>query len=168
MARSVRNTERRVSPKSMIMTSAILRFPHDRLATFTCSFGAADISAYEVVGTKGTLRLDPAYELAEALKHDLRLNGKTAVRTFGKRDQFAPELLYFSDCVLNGRDPEPSGVEGLADVRIIRALYRSAQIGKPVRLRPFEHRRRPTLKQEIRRPPVSKRSLVHAAPPSIQ
>src|SRR5678815_1235312 len=31
------------------MTSAVLRFPEDRLATFTSSFGAGDTSEYEVV-----------------------------------------------------------------------------------------------------------------------
>ena len=46
----------------------------------------------------------------------------------------APELMHFSDCVMTGRDPQPSGREGLADVRIIRALYRSARTGRPVRL----------------------------------
>lgn len=33
------------------MTSAILRFPKDRLAAFTLSFGGAKVSTYQVVGT---------------------------------------------------------------------------------------------------------------------
>src|SRR5262249_33982730 len=49
------------------MTSAILRFPDDRLASFTCSFGAASVSTYRVVGTKGTLCVNPAYEFAGEL-----------------------------------------------------------------------------------------------------
>jgi len=40
--------------------TAALRFSDDRLATFSCSFGAADASTYQVVGTKGYLRADPA------------------------------------------------------------------------------------------------------------
>ena len=47
------------------MTSAILRFPGERLAPFTCSFGAADVASYRIVGTKGDLRVEPAYEYAE-------------------------------------------------------------------------------------------------------
>ena len=48
------------------MTSAILRFPgRERLASFTCSFGAADVSSYRVVGTEGHLIMDPAYEYAD-------------------------------------------------------------------------------------------------------
>ncbi len=116
------------------MTSAVLRFPKERLAAFTCSFGASDVSAYQVVGTKGDVRVDPAYEYAMALKSVVTVDGEKRIREYAKRDQFAPELLHFSDCVLTGRDPQPGGREGLADVRIIRALYRSAKTGRPVRL----------------------------------
>jgi glucose-fructose oxidoreductase len=144
-------------------TSAILRFPgRERLALFTCSFGAADVSTYRVVGTKGDLVMDPAYEYAAELKQRITLNGRTRERTFPKRDQFAPELLAFSECILTGAAPEPSGWEGLADVRVIRALYRSADTGQPVTLEPFDKDEdRPSLDQEIRRPPVSKPELVN-------
>jgi len=94
------------------MTSAILRFPDERLASFTSSFGASDVSAYQIVGAEGDLRVDPAYEFAGDLKHRLTIKGKTRDPTFPKRDQFAPELLYFSDCVIDGQEPEPSGREG--------------------------------------------------------
>jgi glucose-fructose oxidoreductase len=144
------------------MTSAVLRFPKDRLAAFTCSFGAADAGWYQVVGTKGDVRVDPAYEYAEGLKSTTTIDGKKRSREYAKRDQFAPELLHFSDCVLDGRDPQPSGREGLADVRIIRALYRSARTGRPVRLGRYQAPRRPTLALEERRPAVRKPKLVKA------
>lgn len=143
------------------MTAATLRFPKERLASFTCSFGAADLSDYKVVGTRGELRVEPAYEYVGELKHRLTVKGKTRERTFPAGDQFAPELIYFSNCILNDVEPEPSGVEGLADVRIIRALYHSAETGQPVRLEPFTKRRRPETSQEIRRPPVKKPELVN-------
>jgi glucose-fructose oxidoreductase len=146
--------------------SCMLRFPHERLATFTCSFGAADVSEYRLVGTKGDLAVEPAYEYAMALQHRLSLDGEVKERRFAKRDQFAPELLYFSDCVLKNQDPEPSADEGLADVRVIRALYQSAESGRPVELAPFEKRARQSLEQEIRRPPVDKPQTVHAQAPS--
>jgi len=68
--------------------------------------------------------------------------------------------------VRSGKNPEPSGREGLADVRIIRALYRSAKEGRAIDLSAFEKRRRPTLEQEVRRPPVRMPELVRATPPS--
>ncbi len=146
--------------------SATLRFPNERLASFTASFGAAKVSEYRLAGTKGDLAVEPAYDYARPLKHRLTLEGETRERRFAKRDQFAPELLYFSDCVLQNRAPEPGGDEGLADVRIIRALYRSAESGQPVRLAPFAKRERPSLEQEIRRPPVDKPEVIHARAPS--
>jgi glucose-fructose oxidoreductase len=146
-------------------TTAVLRFPGDRLATFTSAFGAADVSAWTVVGTEGSVCVDPAFEFAGELGWELTVGERTRRRTFPKRDQFAPELLYFSDCVLRGRTPEPDGREGLADVRVIEALYRSAREGRPVALREIEEPRHPSPSQERRRPPVREPELVNAEPP---
>lgn len=148
------------------MASAILRFPGERLASFTCSFGAADVSAYRIVGTEGSLLVEPAYEYAGSLKHRLTIGSRTTEKTFPKRDQFAPELLHFSDCVIEGRSPEPSGLEGLIDVGIIEALYRSAKSGEPEPFTRIDRSRRPGMKQEMKKPPVRKPKLVHATSPS--
>jgi glucose-fructose oxidoreductase len=164
-ATAANNGDRRFSEIEE-MATAVLRFPNERLASFTCSFGATDVSAYRLVGTKGHLRLDPAYEYAEALSQELTVNGRRTRRSFPKRDQFAPALLYFSDCVLQDREPEPSGWEGLADVRVIEAVYRSMAFGEVVELPSMEKRRRPSMRQEIRRPPVSRPPLVRARAPS--
>lgn len=149
-----RDTERFAEVEEMF--SATLRFPDDRIANVVCSFGAKDCAEYRVVGTKGHIRLEPAYEYAMELKQYVTTGDKPRERVFAKRDQFAPELAYFSDCVQRGAEPEPSGWEGLADVRIIEALYRSAKKGKPVALAPFEKTRRPSERQEIHRPPVNR------------
>lgn len=149
------------------MTSAILRFPDQRLAAFTCSFGSAPVSTYQVVGTKGDLRVDPAYAWQGELKHYLTINGKTQERTFGPHDQLAAELVYFSDCVLQNKDLEPSGMEGLNDVRVIRALYRSIETGAFVQLDSLDHHQRPTADQTIKLPPATEQpDLIHAADPS--
>ncbi len=148
-------------------TGALLRFDGERVAAFVTSFNAADVAAYRIVGTKGQLHVDPAYEYAEGLAYRLTINGKTTVKRIGKRDQFAPELLYFSDCILNDRMPEPSGEEGLQDVRIVQALYESAETGKAVSVPPFEPSKRPTGKQRIVRPGVQKPMLVKVQSASL-
>jgi predicted dehydrogenase len=148
------------------MTSAVLRFPGERLATFTVSFGAADTATYRVVGTEGDLCLDSAYEYAEGMEMTLTVKGRTQTRSFPKQDQFAPELLHFSDCVLQRKEPAPSGREGLADVRIIQALYESARTRRPVRLKEFDPGRRPDPSRQIDRPAVKEPELVKASPPS--
>ena len=164
-AAEARNGERRFE-KSGEMVSVIMRFPEQRLASFTCSFGTTDVSRYTLIGTRGVLAADPAYDYSVELKQHLTIEGKRVSRKFPKRDQFAPELIYFSNCILNDKQPEPSGLEGLADVRIIEAIYESVRTEKPVKLPPLPYKRRPDLEQQIFRPAQEEPQLVNAKPPS--
>jgi predicted dehydrogenase len=148
------------------MVSAVLRFPGERLATFTCSFGAADVSRYTLLGTKGVLRADPAYEYAEGIRLEVTIAGKKSTRGFPKRDQFAAEITYFSDCILHNKEPEPSGMEGLADVCIIDAMYHSIRTRRTVAIPALNVEQRPTEGQEIHRPAHGKPKVVQAHPPS--
>lgn len=149
------------------MTSAILRFPENRLAAFSTSFGATDTATLTVAGTKGLLRMESAYEYSEAIKMEVTVGGKTQRREFKRRDQFAPELIYFSDCILKNREPEPSGVEGLIDVHIIQSLYHSAaKGGRPVSIRELQRHRRPSLRQEIHRPALRQPRKIRVQSPS--
>jgi predicted dehydrogenase len=148
------------------MFTCVLRFPKERLASFTCSFGAADCATYRILGTEGDLAVEPAYEYAFPIKHRLTVKGRTRERTFPKKDQMAGEIVYFSDCVLKGTEPEPSGAEGLADVRIIEALLASARSGHPVPIDRIEKKQRPTARQAIRIPPIRKPELIHAESPT--
>ena len=102
------------------------------------------------------------HEYAEGLKLTITIDGKAKEQAFARSYQFGPELVYFSDCILNHREPEPSGKEGLADVRVIRALYESLSNNKPMSIRIAELTKRPSAKQELRRPPVRKPELIHA------
>lgn len=146
--------------------SAILRFPGERLASFACSFGAAAVAEYEIVGTKGSLRLSPAYLFAGELAWKLTVGGKSQEKVFPKRDQFAAEIAHFSDCILQDKEPESSGLEGLADVRIVEAILKSARTGKPVTLQPIPDKPRPHLGQELRFPAVKNPKLVNVTAPN--
>ena len=148
-------------------TAAILRFEGGRVASFVTSFNGGDVAEYRIVGSKGDIHVDPAYEYAEGLGYTLTVDGKAQRKTIGKRDQFAPELVHFSDCIRRDRTPEPSGEEGLADVRIVQALYQSAKSGRAVRLSSFEKTRRPTGRQRITRPGVRKPALIKVQSASV-
>ena len=141
-------------------TGALLRFEGERVAAFVTSFNATDVASYRIVGSKGHVHVEPAYEYAEGLEYELTIEGKATRKRIGKRDQFAPQLLYFSDCILNSREPEPSGEEGLQDVRIVQALYKSARTGKAVPIPAFKKTKRPSGRQRITRPGVRKPALV--------
>jgi predicted dehydrogenase len=143
-----------------------LRFPQDRVAQFTCSFGAHDRAHYQVVGTEGFLTLDNAYEYAAEMT--LHVEGKHGIktRTFTKRDQIAAEIEYFAKCIREDLDPEPSGWEGLADVRILQAIQTSARFGRAVPIDPVPRARRPDIGQEIRIPAHELPPLVDVEQPS--
>jgi glucose-fructose oxidoreductase len=148
------------------MTTAILRFPEDRQAAFTCSFGAAALGYYTVAGTEGSVCVDQAYDYAFPATLEITVGGKARTKEFEKRDQVAAELIYFSDCVLYDKEPEPSGIEGLADVRIINAILESARTGKPVPIERIVKRTRPSREMEINQPAGGKTGLIHVEAPS--
>lgn len=146
--------------------SAMMRFPDDRIAQFLCGFGQAKGTQYRLLGTKGQLEMDPAFTWNDDIKQSITTDDEKAERTFHHRDQVAAELVHFSDCVCAGKEPEPSGHEGLIDVRIIEALRTSYEENRAVKLEPLPKDSRPSAAQSIRRGPPQKPETVHVAPPS--
>ncbi len=148
------------------MVSAVMRFPKERLATFTCGFGEGKVSEYRVVGTTGDLKMEIGYTFrGDITMHLTDKTGKTKKTVFEERDQVGPEIAYFSDCVRNNRVPEPSGLEGLADLLIIEAIEKACATGRTIKLPPFEAKPRPGLAQEYQMPKVGAKGMVNAAPP---
>lgn len=147
------------------MASALVTFPGERVAQFTVSFGSTHAASLELVGAKGMLRLDPAYSYTEKLKWTLMIDGKEKKKEFPASDQFAPELIYFSDCIRSEKRPEPDGNEGLADVRIIEAIFKSAASGRAVKIAPVQAQKPVKPSQAIERPPVKEPTPVKSKPP---
>lgn len=145
--------------------SAVMRFPGERLAMIACGFGSSKVSTYRMVGTKGDLRLEPGFAFSTEINHFLTIEGETEQTSFKERDQIGPEIVYFSECILNDREPEPNGEEGLIDLEIIEAIHESyTNGGRPVQLPKLEKKHRPSLDQEISRPAVEEPELVNAKP----
>lgn len=136
--------------------SATLEFSQARVAQFTASFGAADVSEYRIVGVDGHIRVEPAFEYAEGLITHRTVGTRKSKKDYRKSDQFAAELVYFVECIREGRRPEPDGEEGLLDLRVIEAIVTSARENRVVTLTPRIARRRPHSEQAIHRPAVSK------------
>jgi len=145
-----------------------LRFSNDRLAHFTVSNASSSVSSFRLVGTHGDLLAEPAYEYAESQAHYVTVNGKTEHTTYSKRDQFAPELVHFSNCILNDREPGLGADEAIADLRVLDAITQSAASGQAVRLEPRRHAYHPRAQQEMHKPPVSKQKPVNAPAPSLR
>jgi glucose-fructose oxidoreductase len=148
------------------MMSCVLRFPDERLATFTCSFGAHAVDVFHLVGDDGELRLDGAYGFRGEKRLDqVGGRGGDESLTFPAHDQFGSQLAYFSDCIREDRQPETDGQEGLVDVRIIQALYESIESGAMVEVDATRDRR-PTPDMAVEYPAVEEPELVEIDEPS--
>lgn len=145
--------------------SVVMKFPDDRMATFSISFGAFASSDYDLIGTKGRIRLEKGYEYSKTMSLKIYEDRKIITKKYPKRDQFAPELLYFSDCIQKKKRPEPSGEEGLADIKIIEALLLSIDLGSPITLDEINKRSRPGDSQKITRPFLSRPKLINVTDP---
>ncbi|MBA4138290.1 MAG: gfo/Idh/MocA family oxidoreductase [Opitutus sp.] len=144
---------------------AILRFPRGRLATFTVSFGSAEAARYELVGTKGSIVLDPAFEYSEGLRQTVKIGERESEKVFPKTDQFAGEIEAFSECILNDTEPEASAREAIGDLRVIEAIFESAETGRTISLEPFTKKTRPGKEQVKRKPGIDEPKTVRVRSP---
>jgi predicted dehydrogenase len=145
--------------------SVTLRFPGDRLAQFTVSYGLNPINEYTVVGDKGDLRVKPGFGFPDGLAHQLTLGASTTSRQFKSLDQFAAETRYFSDCILHDKDPEPDAEEGRLDVRVIAAIEQALLTGKPQALAPYHRAKHPSFDQAIEIAATTPPPMVNASEP---
>lgn len=145
--------------------SVIMKFPHGRMANFAISFGAFPTADYDLIGTEGRIRMENGYEYSTTMKLKTYKDKKVITKKYAKRDQFSPELIYFSDCIIKNKKPEPSGIEGLADVKIIEALLLSLELGSPIAVEPETKRIRPSEQQKISRQSISPPKPFHAVGP---
>jgi predicted dehydrogenase len=144
--------------------SCVLRFPNHRLATVTCSFGAHPASVFHLVGDDGEITMDNPFPFKGPRQLTLRTVDGEDRREFPETDQFGAQLLYFSDCILQGREPQPDGHEGLVDVRIMRAAYESLDTGRMIPVDIAAHRR-PAPDQALECPAVEEPDLFRASAP---
>ncbi|EJL34349.1 Gfo/Idh/MocA family protein [Novosphingobium sp. AP12] len=106
--------------------SFLLRFPSGIEANCISSYSSAH-NSYRVIGTRGWIAMDPATPyVGQAMT--IRKDDVSAPRTLPApaNNQFAGQLDHLAECILTGATPIVPGEEGLADMRVIEAIYRSA------------------------------------------
>ncbi len=148
------------------IVSAIMKFPDGKMANFCISFGAFASADYDLIGTKGRIRLEKGYQYAYPMTLKTYEDKKITTKKYARRDQFSPELIYFSECIQKKKKPEPSAEEGLADVKIIEALLLSLDLGSPIRLDEINKRTRPNEQQKITKPSFARPKLFNVVAPS--
>ena len=142
-----------------------LRFPEGRLAQFVVSYYGNAIDTYTMLGTKGSLQVQPGYIYGKSLEHSLTIGEKKDNITYKNTDHFGGEMKYFSDCILHEIDPEPDAEEGLADVRVLEAIQRSLKTGEVQTLPPFVRSKHIDPDQVVRLGALKPPEPVHASSP---
>jgi predicted dehydrogenase len=115
-------------PESVVY---ILRYPSGVLAHCECGFGHARSDRYRAVGDKGWIELDPAFAYHG---QELTVYEEGSKRTLEVQavNHFAAEMDHFAECLLENQTPRTPGEMGLADVRIVQAIYEAAETGRVV------------------------------------
>jgi xylose dehydrogenase (NAD/NADP) len=116
---------------------AMATFSGGRTAEWCVSWQAGPRHVAEVIGSKGSLRIENAWgdNLGTATtleKFDLRRN--RTVETFEPTDQFWLQLQHMQDCVENGVPHRIPGENSIAQMRVIDAVYASLKSGGTVRV----------------------------------
>lgn len=114
-----------------------MRFPSGAVANCSSSYLVSGRKRFHIQGDKGDITLDPAtdYEVRNLyLKTMQGENHSTQELEIPQDNQFAPMLDEMANAILENRQPKTPGVEGLRDLRILEAIYRSAESGREVKL----------------------------------
>ncbi len=143
-----------------------LKFPAGRVAAFVVSYNGGDLDDYRVVGAKGDIFSQPAFQVGASIEHQMTVEKAKKSEKFKTTDHFGGEMKYFSECILTGREPEPDGEEGMLDVRVIAALEQALKTGLPQKLQPYVRSRRPDPEQVQKLPVTSEPELVGVHQPS--
>jgi glucose-fructose oxidoreductase len=112
-----------------------LKFPSGAVAACKSMY-SANQNHIICVGDTGRIELEPAtrYDGNHMWTgRDGREQEITPPPGPGKT-QFAGQLDHLVECIATGREPIVSGEEGLRDMRIIEAIYRSAREGRTIQL----------------------------------
>ena len=145
--------------------TVLLRFPEGRLAQFVVSYYGNAADTYTMLGSKGSLQVQPGYTYGKSLEHFLTIGEKKDNITYKNTDHFGGEMKYFSDCILHEIDPEPDAEEGLADVRVLEAIQRSLKTGEMQMLPPFARSKHIDPDQVVRLGALKPPEPVHASSP---
>jgi glucose-fructose oxidoreductase len=111
-----------------------MRYPTRLIANCVSSYSSGH-NAFRVTGTKGWVGMEPATPY-QGHQMWTRANGRTEQVTLPPpaKNQFVAQLDHLAEAALTGIPLRASGEEGLRDMRLIEAIYRSAREGRAIKL----------------------------------
>jgi predicted dehydrogenase len=118
-----------------ILTSALMEFPDDGIATFTCSTRAEEDQRVHIYGTEGRIWIgipfnippDRPTEVYVAAGGDPPVAPLVETLTFETADPYGCEAQAFAEAVLDGLPIPTPGADGVANMRVIERIVEAAE-----------------------------------------
>lgn len=114
-----------------VHVTAQLDFPDEVTATCRTSYNSGGETFMSILGTEGRIELDSAFNCNASRTLTVERDGielQTTIQTTEVHELFE----YFSTRVLGDHSIEPDGPHGLEDMRIMDAIYESAETGRRI------------------------------------
>ena len=112
-----------------------MKFKSGLLAYCSTSYAHHGANRFHVMAEQAEIVMNPAFGYG-GLKLKVRARGgaekEIDIPGIEKFNQFCAEMDHFAECVRDNKEPRTPGEGGLRDLKIIEALYKSAESGKTV------------------------------------
>ncbi|WP_050033620.1 Gfo/Idh/MocA family protein [Halorubrum halophilum] len=108
--------------------AGVLEYGDGRSARVACGFDTQLVQRYRVDATNGWIEVERAFDAPtdEPVELTYEIGGRRGVETFEPVDQYRLQVEHFADRVDDGARPLTDGAEAVANMRVIDALYESA------------------------------------------
>jgi predicted dehydrogenase len=131
---------RRESKNEDESISCILRFTEQKQASFTVGIGAYGTREFDLIGTKGRIRLENAFGGLKTKRLKFYHDKKITTRRYPPADLISLDLLHFSEGLQKKKKPETKIEDGIEEVKIMEALLLSIDLGTPISLEEINQR----------------------------
>ncbi len=113
--------------------TGLLRFPGDCVAYIATGMEEHFRCVLEVVGSQGAILVPNMFD--ERAEVRIAIGNVERVEKFMGPDRFQVQLERFSNCILQGKEPEFPPEDGLKNVATLCALKKAADTATPVEIR---------------------------------
>lgn len=114
--------------------AGIMEYDDGKTARIASGFDTAASQYYRVEAENGWLEVDPAFDVGadEATTIEYEIDGRHGIETFDPVDQYRLQVEHFAESVAAGTDPRIDALETWGNMRVIDAVYESADRSCPV------------------------------------
>lgn len=107
-----------------------MEFYNGMTAVFDAAMDRAQIDSYEIIGTKGSIRVPKAF-IPQMYNGEAQIIVNKTDGAYSEEKvlghQYILEVEYFSQCVLNGEIPRSMMEDTIENVKVIEACFKSIE-----------------------------------------